>query len=166
MMNNAQLTLSGRVNSEPQERTTSNGNLMATCFASAAFPGNNGTEYLNVSVVAFGELAEDLLMHQKGENVTIYGDLTPTSYMKGGEPVKALTLTLGGIQSARTKRRRPQRQQAGETPHRGADAQGQGQGRTAPPDQYYRQDQQQYAQQQGRGQRYSQPFHGKGGGRW
>lgn len=116
---------------------------MATCFASAAFPGNNGTEYLNVSVVAFGELAEDLLQHVKGDNVTIYGDLTPTSYMKGGEPVKALTLTLGGIQSARTKRRRPQRQQAGEPPHRGADAQG-----------------------QGRGQRYSQPFYGKGGGRW
>lgn len=165
MMNSAQLTLSGRINSEPQERTTSNGNLMATCFVSASFPQNNGAEYLNVSVVSFGELAEDLLLHRKGEGVTIYGDLMPTSYVKAGETIKALTLTLGGIQSARTKRRRPQRPQAGEPPHRGADAQGQG--RTAPPDQFYRQDQQQYAQQQqGRGQRYSQPFYGRNGGKW
>ncbi|EOM1525901.1 hypothetical protein ACNBFH_004441 [Salmonella enterica subsp. enterica serovar Bareilly] len=126
-MNNAQLTLSGRINSDPVERQTSGGNLMATAFAAAQFPTNNGCEYLNVSVVAFGDLADDLLLHHRGDNVTVYGDLTPTSYVKNGEVIKALTLTLGGIQSARCKRRRPQRPQAGETPHRGADAQGQGQ---------------------------------------
>lgn len=117
---------------------------MANCFASASFPGNSGTEYLNVSVVAFGELAEDLLQHVKGDNVTIYGDLTPTSYVKNGEAVKALTLTLGGIQSARTKRRRPG---AAAPHHRGADAQGQD-------------------SRQPQRQRYSQPFYGKSGGRW
>ncbi|HGX3709859.1 TPA: single-stranded DNA-binding protein [Escherichia coli] len=153
-MNSAYLTLSGRINSEPQQRQTNNGNIMATCFISASFPQNNGVEYLSVSAVAFGEFAEALLWHGKGDNVTVYGSLTPTSYTKGGEIVKALTLTVFGIQSARSKGKRPQAAAPqGQGHHRGADAQGPGQR------------QYESARQQQRG-KYDQPFHGKGGGRW
>ncbi|EJO7807605.1 single-stranded DNA-binding protein [Salmonella enterica] len=159
-MNSAYLTLSGRMNSDPVERQTKSGLPMATGFAAAQFVDNNGTNYLNVSLVAFGDVAGLLLRHNKGDSLTVYGSFAPTSYRgKDGETKSGFTLTCQGIQSARVSPARRQGQGQGQNHHRGADAQGPGQNQG---------DGYRYGNggNFGNGQRYNQPFHGRNGGRW
>ncbi|TDX09591.1 single-stranded DNA-binding protein [Buttiauxella sp. BIGb0552] len=136
-MNEAVLTLSGRINSDPLERGTKSGGTMASCFASAASTDNNGTHYLNVNVVAFNELADLLMRHVKGDQVVLFGDLAATGWVgKDGELRNGLTLTLRGIQSVKIRpanrtcgsyrhQQELQGTAAPQPPHRGADAQGQ-----------------------------------------
>ncbi|ENT9212155.1 single-stranded DNA-binding protein [Salmonella enterica] len=158
-MNEAVLTLSGRINSDPQERATKTGGLMANCFAAASSTDNNGTHYLNVNVIAFNELADLLMRHAKGDQVVLFGDLAATSWTgKDGEQRSGLTLTLRGIQSVKIRpsnrtcgsyRHQQDRDQGaaapqGQPPHRGGYAAGPGQRQDARQSRYIEREQRRY----------------------
>lgn len=98
----------GRLAKEPTERTTKSGNPMAVASMAVDCGQEMGTETLWLSVLCFGQLAERLLGHAKGEMVAVSGKVTKGRYTAAdGAERESYTLLADSLASARTIRPKP-----------------------------------------------------------
>lgn len=96
----------GRTGGDPQERQTRNGQQMATVSlaVNVARPGANEVTVW-FSLAAFGQEAETLLRHCKGDLLAALGTMTLNRYTdRNGQERESWSLTCDAIVSARTVR--------------------------------------------------------------
>ncbi|MBO1926674.1 single-stranded DNA-binding protein [Thiomicrorhabdus sp. 6S2-11] len=85
-----------RLAKEPQSRTTRNNNFMATGFGFAKL--GEDSKDLALSLVAFGEVANELMTYSKGDGVNVAGTLKINSYTnQQNQEVEQMQITLEGI---------------------------------------------------------------------
>lgn len=74
----AQISAYGRLVADPQTRTTTNGNNMAMARLAVSLPCNAaeaGESTFWLGVIAFGKQADALAKHQKGDLVSVAGNM-------------------------------------------------------------------------------------------
>ncbi len=105
----------GRLGADPVERTTRQGNAMATAPVAVDVTDGDGPERtVWVSVAAFGSVAERLLRHRKGDLVAMQGPLTLNVWTdRDGHERESWRLVAWSVVSARTVRPGGRRRQAG-----------------------------------------------------
>ena len=98
----------GRIVKEPTERTTKKGNPMALATLAVDCGQEMGTETLWLSVMAFGQLADRLLGHAKGEMLAVSGRVTKGRYTASdGNERESYSMLADSLASARTVRPKP-----------------------------------------------------------
>jgi single-stranded DNA-binding protein len=77
----AQISAYGRLVADPQTRTTTNGNnmAMARLAVSLCNAAEAGESTFWLGVIAFGKQADALAKHQKGDLVSVAGNMHSTS---------------------------------------------------------------------------------------
>jgi single-strand DNA-binding protein len=101
-----QVSAYGRLGQEPRRINTSTGKAMAVCSMACDVEAR-GTDDTTVwlGIVAFGDMAEQLLKHSKGEMVSVFGSAKKNSYTTGqGEVREQLQIVADCIASARSSR--------------------------------------------------------------
>jgi len=97
-------SISGRLGGDPVRRDTRNGGTMVTVNIAinvAKLGDEPATEW--ISLVAFGNAAEALLLHQKGDLISAMGRLTRATYSgRDGNERTSWSLTAESLLSART----------------------------------------------------------------
>jgi single-stranded DNA-binding protein len=73
----AQISAYGRLVADPQTRTTTNGNNMAMARLAVSLPVMRQRRRVNLwlGVIAFGKQADALAKHQKGDLVSVAGNM-------------------------------------------------------------------------------------------
>lgn len=104
----AQISAYGRLVADPQTRTTANGNTMAMARLAVSLPchtAQNGEATYWLGVVAFGKQAELLAKHQKGDLISVAGDMQLNQWKaQDGTQSEAPQVIADSILSARTTR--------------------------------------------------------------
>ncbi|NDO80211.1 single-stranded DNA-binding protein [Citrobacter sp. NCU1] len=104
----AQMAAYGRVVSEVQSKTTGNGGTMAFTRLAVALPcraAENGETTMWLGVTAFGRQADALVRHQKGDLVSVSGQLQVNQWTgQGGEIQSGYALVADSVVSVRTAR--------------------------------------------------------------
>lgn len=108
------LTINTRLARDPETKQTRNGHNMVTGFAYGKL--GEGEKDLALSLMAFGEVANELQAYQKGDSVNLCGSLKMNTYTnRDGVEVDQLSLMVDGIAGKnKTKQiKNPQRQANG-----------------------------------------------------
>ncbi|MGQ3662664.1 single-stranded DNA-binding protein [Citrobacter braakii] len=104
----AQLAAYGRIVSEIQTKATSNGGNMAFTRLAVALPcraADNGEATMWLGVTAFGKQADALARHQKGDLVSVSGQLQVNQWTgQDGGTQSGYALVADSVVSARTVR--------------------------------------------------------------
>lgn len=104
----AQISAYGRLVADPQTRTTSSGTSMAMARLAVALPCNaaeNGEATFWLGVIAFGKQADALAKHQKGELVSVAGNMQLNQWTgKDGGTQQGYQVLADSVISARTVR--------------------------------------------------------------
>ena len=114
----AQISAYGRLVADPQTRTTANGKSMAMARLAVALPchtAQNGEATYWLGVVAFGNQADTLAKHSKGDMISVAGNMQLNQW-KGQDGVQKEQpqVIADSIISSRTSR--PGRSSATSTP--------------------------------------------------
>lgn len=124
----AQISAYGRLVADVQNRTTSNGNQMAFTRMAVTLPcqkAENGEATFWLAITAFGKQAEALAKHQKGDMVSLAGNMQVNQWTgNDGGTQTGYQVIADSVISARTARpggKKAQRgQAAGAPPFMGA----------------------------------------------
>ncbi|CAK9884235.1 MAG: Single-stranded DNA-binding protein [Candidatus Erwinia impunctatus] len=104
----AQISAYGRLVADPQQKETSTGKLMAMARMAVSLPCRNAPEgdaTMWLSVVAFGQQAETLAKHIKGDMVSIAGNMQLNQWTaQDGTVREQLQVIADSVISARTTR--------------------------------------------------------------
>ncbi|HGB5893260.1 TPA: single-stranded DNA-binding protein [Salmonella enterica subsp. enterica serovar Kottbus] len=104
----AQIAAYGRIAADIQTKTTSNGNNMAFTRIAVALPcrtAENGEAVMWLGVTAFGKQADALAKHQKGDLVSVSGQLQINQWTgQDGSTHSGYALVADSVISARTAR--------------------------------------------------------------
>lgn len=104
----AQISAYGRLVADPQTRTTANGKTMAMARLAVSLPchtGQNGEATYWLGVVAFGSQAELLAKHQKGDLVSVAGNMQLNQWKaQDGTQNESPQVIADSVISARTAR--------------------------------------------------------------
>lgn len=104
----AQISAYGRLVADPQTRTTASGTSMAMGRLAVALPchtGQNGEATYWLGVVAFGTQAETLAKHQKGDLVSVAGNMQLNQWTgQDGGTQQGYQVVADSVISARTVR--------------------------------------------------------------
>ena len=122
----AQISAYGRLVADPQTRTTSSDKLMAFARLVVNLPcqaAQDGTAPLWLGVVAFGRQAEALAKHQKGDMVSVSGNMQVNQWTdQTGATQSGFQVVADSVISARTStpvgrttRQQPAQQQQGQS---------------------------------------------------
>lgn len=104
----AQISAYGRLVADPQTRTTTNGNNMAMARLAVALPchtAQNGEATYWLGVVAFGNQADALAKHVKGDMISVAGNMQLNQWKaQDGTQKEAPQVIADSVISARTVR--------------------------------------------------------------
>lgn len=104
----AQISAYGRLVADPQTRKTNSGTSMTMARLAVALPCNaaeNGEATFWLGVIAFGKQAEALAKHQKGELVSVAGNMQLNQWAgKDGGTQQGYQVLADSVISARTVR--------------------------------------------------------------
>ena len=104
----AQISAYGRLVAAPQTRTTTNGNNMAMARLAVSLPCNAaeaGESTFWLGVIAFGKQAETLAKHQKGDLISVAGNMQLNQWKaQDGTQNESPQVIADSIISARTAR--------------------------------------------------------------
>lgn len=104
----AQIAAYGRLVADPQLKTTSKGTQMAMASMAVPLPcsqADDGTATMWLSVLAFGRQANALAKHQKGELVSVAGNMQVSQWTgQNGETRQGWQVIADSVISARTAR--------------------------------------------------------------
>ncbi|GKX49606.1 single-stranded DNA-binding protein [Pectobacterium carotovorum] len=104
----AQISAYGRLVVDVQSRTTSNGNTMSFTRMAVPLPcqkAENGEATFWLAVTAFGKQADALAKHQKGDMVSVSGNMQITQWTDGhGNVQTGYQVIADSVVSARTVR--------------------------------------------------------------
>ncbi|HFO5610345.1 TPA: single-stranded DNA-binding protein [Escherichia coli] len=104
----AQISAYGRLVADPQLKTTSKGTSMALVSMAVPLPCSqayDGTATMWLSVLAFGRQADALAKHQKGELVSVAGNMQISQWTdQNGEMRQGWQVIADSVISARTVR--------------------------------------------------------------
>ena len=105
----AAVSVYGRLTGDPREIKTRTGTPMTVGRLAASLPcrenGEDGEATAFFGLVAFGELAESLARHLKGDALGAFGRVQINRYKnRDGEAREELSITTDGLVSARTVR--------------------------------------------------------------
>ncbi|MEK8392881.1 single-stranded DNA-binding protein [Escherichia coli] len=104
----AQIAAYGRLVADPQLKTTSKGTQMAMASMAVPLPcsqADDGTATMWLSVLAFGRQADALAKHQKGELVSVAGNMQVSQWTgQNGEMRQGWQVIADSVISARTAR--------------------------------------------------------------
>ena len=109
MSGHAAVSAYGRLTGDPRAIETQTGNPMTVGRLAVSLPcrenGEDGEATAFFGLVAFGELAESLARHLKGDMVGAFGRVKINRYTnRDGEAREELSITTDGLVSARTVR--------------------------------------------------------------
>ena len=109
MSGHAAVSAYGRLTGDPRAIETRTGNPMTVARLAASLPcrenGEDGEATTYFGLVAFGELAESLARHFKGDTVSAFGRVKINRYTnRDGEAQEELSIMADGLVSARTVR--------------------------------------------------------------
>lgn len=114
----AQISAYGRLVADPQTRIASNGNTIAMARMAVPLPCNaadNGEATFWLGIVAFGKQAEVLARHQKGDLVSISGNMQLNQWSaQDGVKKEQSQVIADSVISARTARPRGKAGQQGQ----------------------------------------------------
>ncbi|EGI3993899.1 single-stranded DNA-binding protein [Escherichia coli] len=112
----AQIAAYGRLVADPQLKTTSKGTQMAMASMAVPLPcsqADDGTATMWLSVLAFGRQANALAKHQKGELVSVAGNMQVSQWTgQNGETRQGWQVIADSVISARTGGKKGQQGQA------------------------------------------------------
>lgn len=95
--------VTGALVGDPAQRTASNGNLFSTANLRVSTEGGDAAF---VSLIAFGDRAEDLLKHRQGSTISVAGRAKLTEWVgRDGAAKHGLSVTIEQIASAAAARR-------------------------------------------------------------
>lgn len=104
----AQISAYGRLVVDVQSRTTSNGNTMSFTRMAVPLPcqkAENGEATFWLAVTAFGKQADALAKHQKGDMMSVSGNMQITQWTDGhGNAQTGYQVIADSVVSARTVR--------------------------------------------------------------
>ncbi|EDF4606576.1 single-stranded DNA-binding protein [Salmonella enterica] len=104
----AQIAAYGRIAADIQTKATSNGGTMAFTRMAVSLPcraAENGEATMWLGVTAFGKQADALARHQKGDLVSVAGQLQVNQWTgQDGSTQSGYTLLADSVISARTAR--------------------------------------------------------------
>lgn len=101
----AQMSVYGRLVSDPQEKQTQSGKAMTTGKMAVTLPAKNGERTLWLSLVAFGKQAELLARHKKGDMISASGNMTANVWTDStGVERESYQIMLDALISPRTVR--------------------------------------------------------------
>ncbi|MEQ9888240.1 single-stranded DNA-binding protein [Pectobacterium zantedeschiae] len=104
----AQISAYGRLVVDVQSRTTSSGNNMSFARIAVSLPcqrSDNGEGTFWLAVTAFGKQADALAKHQKGDMVSVSGNMQLTQWTDGhGNEQNGYQVIADSVVSARTVR--------------------------------------------------------------
>ncbi|EFJ3257200.1 single-stranded DNA-binding protein [Escherichia coli] len=104
----AQISAYGRLVADPQLKTTSKGTPMTLVSMAVPLPcsqADDGTARMWLSVLAFGRQADALAKHQKGELVSVAGNMQISQWTdQNGEMRQGWQVIADSVISARTVR--------------------------------------------------------------
>ncbi|UAY90415.1 single-stranded DNA-binding protein [Pectobacterium polaris] len=104
----AQISAYGRLVVDVQSRTTSNGNTMSFTRMAVPLPcqkAENGEATFWLAVTAFGKQADALAKHQKGDMMSVSGNMQITQWTDGhGNTQIGYQVIADSVVSARTVR--------------------------------------------------------------
>ncbi|TBN98612.1 single-stranded DNA-binding protein [Salmonella enterica subsp. salamae serovar 13,22:z:-] len=104
----AQISAYGRLVADPQLKTTSKGTTMAMASMAVPLPcsqAEDGQVTMWLSVLAFGRQADALAKHQKGELVSVAGNMQVSQWTgQNGETRQGWQVIADSVISARTVR--------------------------------------------------------------
>ncbi|WP_233967579.1 single-stranded DNA-binding protein [Pectobacterium polaris] len=104
----AQISAYGRLVADVQSRTTSNGNSMSFTRMAVPLPcqkAENGEATFWLAVTAFGKQADALAKHQKGDMMSVSGNMQITQWTDGhGNVQTSYQVIADSVVSARTVR--------------------------------------------------------------
>ncbi|HAL2367968.1 TPA: single-stranded DNA-binding protein [Escherichia coli] len=104
----AQISAYGRLVADPQLKTTSKGTPMTLVSMAVPLPcsqSDDGTATMWLSVLAFGRQADALAKHQKGELVSVAGNMQISQWTdQNGEMRQGWQVIADSVISARTVR--------------------------------------------------------------
>ena len=109
MSGHAEVSAYGRLTGDPRAIETRTGNPMTVARLAVSLPcrenGEDGEATEFFGLVAFGELAESLARHVKGDTVGAFGRVKINRYSnRDGEAREELSIMADGLVSARTVR--------------------------------------------------------------
>ena len=109
MSGHAAVSAYGRLTGDPRAIETRTGNSMTVGRLAVSLPcrenGEDGEATAFFGLVAFGELAESLSRHVKGDTVGLFGRVKINRYTnRDGEAREELSIMADGLVSARTVR--------------------------------------------------------------
>ncbi|WP_457913261.1 single-stranded DNA-binding protein [Citrobacter portucalensis] len=110
----AQISAYGRLVADVQSRTTSNGNPMAFTRMAVTLPcqkAENGEATFWLAITAFGKQAEALAKHQKGDKVSVAGNMQVSQWTGNDGGTQAgyqVIADIGTTQGTANPRRTPQ----------------------------------------------------------
>lgn len=101
-----QASIHGRLGKAPRQIPTKTGTVMVSASVAVTVPLSRGddTETLWLDVVAFGRVAEQLLRHQQGDMVNLFGAIQINRWQTGSETKQNLQIIAESLLSARTTR--------------------------------------------------------------
>lgn len=112
----AQISAYGRLVADPQTRTTANGKHMAMARLAVALPchtAQNGEATYWLGIIAFGNQADALAKHVKGDIVSVSGSMQLNQWKaQDGTQKEAPQVIADSVISARTSRPGSSRKQA------------------------------------------------------
>ena len=104
----AQISAYGRLVADPQTRTTTNGNNMAMARLAVSLPCNAAEAVEStfwLGVIAFGKQADALAKHQKGDLVSVAGNMQLNQWTgQDGGTQQGYQVVADSVISARTVR--------------------------------------------------------------
>ncbi|AOP43931.1 single-stranded DNA-binding protein [Edwardsiella tarda] len=104
----AQISAYGRLVAEPQSRTTANGAQMAMARLAVSLPchsSQDGQATFWLGIVAFGKQAEALVKHQKGDMISVMGNMQINQWTgQDGGTQSGYQVVADAVVSVRTSR--------------------------------------------------------------
>ena len=98
-------TVYGRLSQDPKPISTKTGKAMATASIALSLDRQDKAHTTWLNVVAFGDHADDLLLHSKGDSLNVSGPLQTKKWTgKDGKEHEQLSVVCDVITSARTER--------------------------------------------------------------
>lgn len=95
----------GRLGQDPRSITTKSGKPMAVASIAVAIDDSSDAPPLWIGIIAFGNVADDLLRHGKGDLLSASGRVQRTTWTtQAGEKREQLQIVADAIVSARTVR--------------------------------------------------------------
>ena len=101
-----QISAHGRLGKAPREIPTKTGTTMCSASIAVSVPLSRGddTDTQWFDILAFGRTAEQLLRHQAGDMVNVFGSVQINRWQSNGETKQNLQIVAESLLSARTTR--------------------------------------------------------------